>query len=417
MGSSLTFRLGLLSCLYFSQGLPFGFLSQALPALLRNYDVSLEKIGLVSLVALPWAFKFLWAPYVDHYGSARFGRRKSWIIPMQAGFMLCLLLLGTLDPQTLAGDGFYVLLVILFLSNLIAATQDIATDGLAVSSLGPKERGMANGVQVAGYRVGMLFGGAVILVLLQHLGWFSTFVTLALLILLVSIPVWLFKEVAPADAGPLHDSPHNVFTLALAFVRQPGMWAWVLVIVFYKAGDAFGSAMSKPLLIDLGYSLEQVGWISGGVGMAAGISGALMGGWLVPRIGRVRALLGFGVLQALSLLGFWWLASGGAGGPADLQSVTLVIALEHLLGGMSTAALFTLMMDACRRPLAGTDYTMQASVQVMVAGILHSVSGFSASALGYEVHFMAAFGLALLSMLPILIWLPRAPEIQRQAWH
>ena len=101
----------------------------------------------------------------------------------------------------------------------------------------------------------------------------------------------------------------------------------------------------------------------------------------------------------------------------DLQSVTLVIALEHLLGGMSTAALFTLMMDACRRPLAGTDYTMQASVQVMVAGILHSVSGFSASALGYEVHFMAAFGLALLSMLPILIWLPRAPEIQRQAWH
>ena len=69
MSSSLPFRLGLLSCLYFSQGLPFGFMSQALPALLRSYDVSLEKIGLVSLVALPWALKFLWAPYVDHYGS------------------------------------------------------------------------------------------------------------------------------------------------------------------------------------------------------------------------------------------------------------------------------------------------------------------------------------------------------------
>ena len=75
MGASLTYRLGLLSCLYFSQGLPLGFLSQALPALLRSYDVSLEKIGLVSLVAVPWALKFLWAPLVDHYGSERFGRR------------------------------------------------------------------------------------------------------------------------------------------------------------------------------------------------------------------------------------------------------------------------------------------------------------------------------------------------------
>lgn len=416
MTSSLTFRLGLLSCLYFSQGLPFGFMSQALPALLRSYDVSLEKIGLVSLVAVPWALKFLWAPYVDHYGSQRFGQRKSWIIPMQAGFMVCLLLLGLLDPDTLNGSGFYWLLVILFFSNLIAATQDIATDGLAVSSLGPKERGLGNGVQVAGYRVGMLFGGAVILILLDRLGWLSTFIVLALMILAVSIPVWLFRE-STSESSLQHDSLRNVFTLALEFVRQPGMWAWVMVIVFYKVGDSFGSAMSKPLLIDLGYSLEQVGWISGGVGMAAGIGGALFGGWLVPRIGRVAALVGFGLLQTLSLLGFWWLASHELSTDAGLVWVTAVIALEHLFGGMSTAALFTLMMDACRRPLAGTDYTMQASVQVVMAGLLHSASGFSASALGYEVHFMASFALGILALLPVLLWLPRVPQVQREAWH
>ena len=411
MSSSLPFRLGLLSCLYFSQGLPFGFMSQALPALLRSYDVSLEKIGLVSLVALPWALKFLWAPYVDHYGSARFGRRKSWILPMQFGFMVCLLLLGLLDPDTLNATGFYWLLLILFLSNLIAATQDIATDGLAVSSLGPRERGLGNGVQVAGYRVGMLFGGAVILILLDRLGWLSTFVVLALMILLVSLPVWLLREPA-ATAELQHDSPRNVFALALQFVRQPGMWAWVLVVVFYKVGDSYGSAMTKPLLIDLGYSLEQVGWISGGIGMGAGIGGALFGGWLVPRIGRVQALVGFGLLQAFSLLGFWWLAAHDAG----LEWVTAVVALEHLSGGMSAAALFTLMMDACRRPLAGTDYTLQASVQVVMAGVLHSASGFGASAWGYEVHFMAYFAMGVLALLPVLFWLPRVPQVQRDSW-
>ncbi len=331
---------------------------------------------------------------------------------MQFGFMLCLLMLGLLDPASLNGSGFYWLLVILFLSNLIAATQDIATDGLAVSSLSPRERGLANGVQVSGYRVGMLFGGAVILILLDYLGWLPTFALLALMILLVSVPVWLFQENASRDTLQ-HDSPRNVFVLARQFVRQPGMWSWVVVIVFYKVGDSFGSAMSKPLLVDLGYSLAQVGWISGGVGMAAGISGALLGGWMVPRMGRIKALVGFGALQATSMLGFWWLAGHDAG----VTQVAVIIALEHLFGGMSAAALFTLMMDACRRPLAGTDYTLQASVQVVMAGALHSFSGFSASALGYEVHFMASFALGLLALLPVLLWRQRVPQVQRESWH
>jgi PAT family beta-lactamase induction signal transducer AmpG len=278
MPSSLTFKLGLLSCLYFSQGLPFGFLSQALPALLRHYGVDLEKIGLVSLVAIPWALKFLWAPYVDHYGSRRFGKRKSWILPMQLGFMVCLLLLGSLNPDSFNGSGFYMLMLLLFIANLVAATQDIATDGLAVSSLHPRERGLANGVQVGGYRVGMLFGGGVVLILLAHLGWFSTFAVLAAMILLVSIPVWLFQEDA-GHAKEQHDRPANVIKLAVQFLRQPGMWAWVVVLVFYKTGDSFGSAMAKPLLIDIGLTLEQVGWISGGIGIGAGIVGALFGGW------------------------------------------------------------------------------------------------------------------------------------------
>ena len=73
-------KLGVLSCLYLSQGLPFGFFSQALPPLLRSYGVDLEVIGFISFLFFPWALKFLWAPYVDQYGSQKLGRRKSWIL-------------------------------------------------------------------------------------------------------------------------------------------------------------------------------------------------------------------------------------------------------------------------------------------------------------------------------------------------
>ena len=75
--------LGLLGSLYLAQGLPYGCFTQALPALMRARGISLEEIGLTSLLALPWALKFLWAPLVDRVGSRRFGRRRTWIVPLQ----------------------------------------------------------------------------------------------------------------------------------------------------------------------------------------------------------------------------------------------------------------------------------------------------------------------------------------------
>ena len=153
-------RLGLLGTLYLSQGLPFGFFTQALPLIMRKRGMSLESIGLSSLLALPWALKFVWSPYVDRYGT-----RKSWILPLQ--LLTALTLVGT----AIARDAFAVVLASVLLTNLLCATQDIATDGLAVDMLANEERGLANGVQVAGYRVGMILGGGVLLIFHERLGW------------------------------------------------------------------------------------------------------------------------------------------------------------------------------------------------------------------------------------------------------
>jgi MFS family permease len=139
-------RLGLLASLYVSQGLPFGFFTQALPVLLRKHGLSLAEIGLSSLLAVPWALKFVWAPLVDRYSVRRFGRRRSWIVPMQV-MTIAVLLLTALHPPT---TSFRWVLAAVLVVNLLSATQDIATDGLAVDMLEPHERGLANGIQVAG---------------------------------------------------------------------------------------------------------------------------------------------------------------------------------------------------------------------------------------------------------------------------
>ena len=95
-------RFGLLALLYFVQGLPFGFQSTALPVYLRAEGISLESIGFASALALPWMLKALWAPLVDSRFSARLGRRRSWILPMQAGLMCCIA--ASMTPRQVVGQ-------------------------------------------------------------------------------------------------------------------------------------------------------------------------------------------------------------------------------------------------------------------------------------------------------------------------
>lgn len=397
---TLTWRLTLLSCLYFSQGLPFGFFSQAIPPILREYQVDLQIIGLISLLGIPWALKFLWAPYVDQFGSERLGRHKSWILPMQAGFAGLMVAIAFFDPDSIAGNGLYYLLMLLFLINLFAATQDIATDGLAVQTLAPNERGLGNSVQVGAYRVGMLFGGGLLLVLLDSMSWTAAFFFMALALILVSLPVLAHQEQSDFPVKGKAGAA-SIWALFTRFLRQPNVIRWLVVVTFYKVADSMGSAMAKPFLVDAGLDLGTIGWLSAGLGMVSSIVGAVVAGLLIPYLGRVKALLYFGLVQAASFLGYAWLA---ALPEPSVQQVAWVTGIEHFTGGMATVALFTAMMDACRPQVAGTDYTVQASIQVTVGGLLHALSGFFAAWFGYQAHFLVASAMGILVLIPVLWW-------------
>ncbi|MEM9692148.1 MAG: MFS transporter [Myxococcota bacterium] len=381
-GLGLPAKLGLLGCLYFSQGLPYGFFTQSLPVILRREGMSLPNIGLTSLLAIPWALKFLWAPAVDRFGHRGFGRRKSWIVPLQglslaglAGFALVCAAGGS-APIT-------ALLAFVFLLNLLSATQDIATDGLAVAVLNKHERGCANGLQVAGYRVGMVVGGGVLLILHDYLGMSGIFVVMACLVGLATIPVLRAHEGPPPheDANPRAEGQFY------AFFRRPSVWRVLIIIATYKFGDALAQGMLRPFLVDLGLTLSDLGWVIGTVGFVAGIFGALAGGALVNRLGRRTALLAFGLLQAAAVGAYAMLAFHP---PETHVPIYAAIAFEHFAGGMATAALFTCMMDWCGEEESATDYTIQASTVVIVSGIAAAMSGFVVEANGYGGHFFAA---------------------------
>jgi PAT family beta-lactamase induction signal transducer AmpG len=380
-------RLGLLGALYLSQGLPYGFQTQALPSMLRTLGLSLPEIGATSLLALPWALKFLWAPLVDRWWSPTLGHRRSWILPIQLTTVGALALMGTLDPHTQLHPLLWCFLGL----NLLAATQDIATDGLAIRLLGPSERGLGNGLQVAGYRVGMVFGGGLLLMLYGKLGWMGSFFSMAGVMAIATLPILAHREAPPEPR------PAGVPLPGVSFWRRPGAWPWLGFLALFKLGDHFTTGMMRPWLVDLGWSLEDIGGVVGTLGFGAGMAGALLGGLLTTRLTGGRALWVLGGLQTLALASWAPIAATGA----NPTAVSLLVLTEHFFGGMATAALFTRMMDAADPTRAGADYSIQASTVVVATGVAATLSGISAEALGWPGHFAAGAFLSALALVPL----------------
>jgi MFS family permease len=385
-------KLGVLGALYFTQGLPYGLFTQALPVMMRQQGFSLESIGFSSLLALPWALKLLWAPWVDATVPGTLGRRKRWILPLQVAMVLLLVALSVLSPR----GGIVVLLAGVLLTNLVSATQDIATDGLAVDALRPEERGWGNGMQVAGYRLGMIVGGGVLLVVHDELGTSATFAAMALLVAVASGPVVAFHEpvvATPVVRARLRDA---------RFWQRADAWRLLLLILVYKGAGAFATGMVRPLLVDAGLSLSDIGWLLGTFGFLAALAGAITGGALVGPLGRKRSLWVFGLASAAAASSYALFAVLPAG-PVLLATVVTV---ESFVGGMRTAAVFTCMMDWSSAETSATDYTIQACAVVVALTAGSALSGVSAAVLGYGGHFLLGAALCVAAVVLALRLFP-----------
>ena len=392
--------LSVLVLLYFAQGLPSGLLAKAVPALAREAGMPLPHIGLLSLAALPWALKFIWAPWVDHLGLGRANHRKRWIIACQlgaAGIMVCV---AMLEPARLFTTDFLLLVGLLGLLNLFCATHDIAADGLAVRMLTPTLRGPGNGIQVFGYKAGLIIGGGTLLMWIGLAGWRATFLMVALVLLMMLLAVDRYPEPAAGAVPGKRLGAGEAARALVGFWWRPGMFWWLLLLLGYKVGDSFGSRMLKPMLIDQGWSLFQVGRLDV-VASLAGLVATLAGGLWLLRLHRLRGVLLFGAMQALAFSG--WAALAAMPSP-PAGAIWAVALFEQCADALATVVLFTLMMDYCRPGREGADYTLQAAMQVSAAGLFTLGSGFSAAGLGYAGHFLLSALLCALAIMAAPCW-------------
>jgi MFS family permease len=393
-------RLGLLTALYFVQGMPFGFQATALPVYLRSHGVSVTTIGFLGLLSLPWLLKVLWAPLVDRYGSRRIGRRKSWIVPLQAALALTAAAAAFVSIER----ELSVLLGLVFLFNLFAATQDIAVDGLAVDTLRPEELGLGNAAQVVGYKLGMLTGGGLLVWASQHIGWSGLFLAMAGLALGVMLITILAREPTPVNEAAARAEVFDwrgFARQAKAALTLPGTGWLLLFIATYKLGEAMSDVLYKPFLVDAGIRPEQIGLWVGTWGMIASLLGSLAGGLLASRAPLLWALAVTAALRIGPLLGRWWLAAYGI----SLERFAGVTLAEEFFGGALTTVVFALMMSKVDRTIGASHYTLLASVEVAgkmpagpIGGLLVGAAHWS-----YAQAFLLGVGLsiAFLGLIPL----------------
>lgn len=256
--------------LYILQGIPLG-VAAAIPLILTNKGVTYKEQAEFSFATWPFSIKLLWAPVVDSCFVASFGRRKTWLVPVQYLIGFTMLLLSANVDHYISADHPDVmsLTLMFFFLNFLAATQDIAVDGWALTMLQRKNVGYAstcNSVgQTAGYFLGYVFYIALESYDMVTLAGFLAFwgVTFLLATTLVAV----FKHERPDDTDGDHEEQQDLgvmetYSLLWKIVRLPLVRITVLFLLTVKIGFSSTDAVTGLKLIEKGLPKEKLAMLA-----------------------------------------------------------------------------------------------------------------------------------------------------------
>ena len=453
---------------YFAEGLPLGIFYDLFPVQFRQAGVDLRSIGALSLLGLAWTLKFLWAPAIDHW---RHHRR--WILAMNLAMGGALLALAAAG----GAPGWVYLAIGAF--TLASATNDIAIDGYTIELLDRDELGLANGLRIGFYRVGMLAAGA-LLILSDVMGWAGTYATSAGLLALLGVIVlrappervlaapeapigqelqalrrsppallaagglllgtlWLIlRQLDALSPGPsaalgggaalllvgavlgLRRASRDgtlqtlrqggLFGALFTLLDRPGILPVLAFVLLFKLADSAMGFMIKPFWVDAGFTASEIGLVSVNIGLVMSIAGGVAGGWLTDRWGIFRGLWVLGLVQALSNLGYAYVASLFAGLPPEagipgawrglMYGASMV---ESFTSGLGTAAFLAFLMAIVDKQRAATQYALLSSLFALSRSLAGWAGGYGAAGMGYADYFLLTFFLAFPAYL-LLPW-------------
>jgi PAT family beta-lactamase induction signal transducer AmpG len=382
----------------FASGMPFNLSGSgfAFQAWLASAGVDLKSIGLFSLVSLPYSFKFLWAPLLDRYVPPFLGRRRGWIVVFQACLAVAIGVMGFSSPTAAP---FY-LAAIALLMVFLSSSQDIVIDAYRVDTIPASERGIAAAATAFGYRTGSVLASTVLVLIASVTSWHLAFLVIAVFMAATMLStIWAPEPLTPGQ--PPRTLASAVWNPLKDLISQKGAWGFLLLVLLYKAGDAFALSLYSAFMIKgVGFSLAELS-IAGKANMTIStITGVTLGGWIYMRWGMFRSLLVFGIGQSLTNLLYTVLALSGK----KLWLMALATTLDTGIGGMGQAAYVGFLMSLCSSSFSATQYALLSAMASIPRNVTGAIAGTLVSAIGWPKFFVvtcltAVPGLVLLVIL------------------
>lgn len=404
-------RLATFGLLYISEGIPYGFTSVAMVTFMRQHGMGLDQIGMfTAALFLPWAFKWAWAPLIDLIRLDRFGGRRAWIIGCTSMMLVTLLIMASIDTQ----EHFKWLLVMVIVNNFFCATQDVAIDSLAVSTLEPDERARGNGFMFGGQYFGIMLGGGAAVYVSGLVGFTGALAYVGTLCLAMLAFVLLFVR----DPGVRPAAPRQPDFLA-ALARRLAGFVREVYVSFWRSGRgpilgtafallpcgamALAYALLATMQVDYGLDESQIAQLQVWNTIASA-AGCLLGGFMGDRFGtKLTSAAGY-ALTALVTLGLATQISQ-VGLTSVAPAVFFGSIISHgFLFGVAYGSRNAIFMGMTNPAVAATQFTAFMGMSNLAISFGNYWQGAVAERMGYAtaLYLDAAIALAVIGLIPFL---------------
>jgi PAT family beta-lactamase induction signal transducer AmpG len=410
-------RIGLLG---FSSGLPLLLVFGTLSFWLREAGIDRTTIGFISWIALAYAFKVLWAPFVDRISlpvlTRYVGHRRAWLLLTQVLLALGLSAMALTDPA----ENLSLLVWLALLVAATSATQDVVFDAYRIESADVRMQGIMAAAATTGYRVGMFAAGAGAFWIAgavdmneatyEQYPWAVTYFAMAALMsvgfvtTLLSAEPQVKRKLAlnlPSDASVKKRIQAWLWQAVIQpfaeFIRRYG-WLALLVLALiasYRISDIVLGVIANVFYKDMGFSKEDIALVSKTIGLTLTIIGGLLGGLAVYRFGVMRMLMIGALLAASTNLLFALLATSEPG----FSLFVVVVGLDNLSAGLASAAFVAYLSGLVNVSYSATQYALFSSMMLLLPKFLGGFSGLMVDSVGYPTFFV----LTALMGVPVLL--------------
>lgn len=378
--------------LYLTESLPYVVIITVSVIMYKNLGISNADIGLyTSFLYLPWVIKPIWSPILE-----LFGNKKQWFLSMQLILSLVFLAVGL----TTGTDQFFTITLAFFWMGAFAsATNDIASDGLYLIALKPDQQSFFVGMRSTFYRVGMITGQGLIVVIAGNLeqkfgdpaqAWSWTMIGVgALMLTLTGVNYLSTPKVIEARVAK-EDQPRfgKVFS---TFFTKKNIGLSLGFVLLYRLGESQLVKMASPFFLDsreaggLGLSTTEVGYIYGTLGVIALLAGGILGGIMISRDGLGKWMMPMAFAINAPNIGYIFLAWLQ---PESITFATTVVVIEQLGYGFGFAAFMVFLIFLAEGIFKTAHYALATGFMAMGMMLPGMLSGYMQQWLGYTGFFV-----------------------------